>query len=164
MNTSTKQNQNNPSPNRFISAYSQKLKVSITNSEPSRTKQSFKNECDINTIMSRYQNTGVLPDMLNTQNAQYLDVTGFDYQEAMQVVAGAKSLFEELPSKVRARFDNDPAQFLDFTNDANNRQEMAEMGLLKPEAVAAMAAAQAAKTNPPEALITAPIDKEPKTS
>ncbi|AXH74675.1 MAG: internal scaffolding protein [Microviridae sp.] len=131
-------NPNNPRPltpsqNHINSNYSTKPNCSITFSPNSPfTKQEFREECDINTIMSRYQYSGEIP-VLNQQAPQYLDVCGSDYQEAMQFVAGAKTLFNELPSAIRNRFDNDPALFLDFTSQDKNRAEMAGMGLLKPE-------------------------------
>lgn len=141
----------NPQKTGFITAYSPKLKIQIHFTGPGRTKQSFKNECDINTIMRRYQSTGVLPNMLNQGNAQYLDVTGLDYQEMMQTVSGANSLFQELPSSIRSRFKNDPAAFLDFTNDPNNRLELAEMGLLSPQAMQDIANSQSVKQTAPAA-------------
>lgn len=130
-------NPNNPRPISTIqplikSTYSPKLKVSLTFSEDSPyTKQEFADECDINILLARYQNSGELPN-LNEREPQYLDATGYDYQTQMEFIAGAKSLFNELPSSVRNRFSNDPAQFLDFTSNPNNREEMAQMGLLKP--------------------------------
>ena len=51
----------------------------------------------------------------------------------MQFVAGAQTLFNEMPSSIRNRFSNDPAHFLDFCSNENNRAEMHEMGLLKPQ-------------------------------
>jgi len=117
----------------FQTSYSPKVSASLTFAEDSPyTKQSFKDECDINILMSRYLSTGELP-VLNQAAPQYLDVTGHDYQEAMQFVAGAKTLFNELPASLRNRFDNDPALFLDFCSDSRNRVEMAQMGLLKEE-------------------------------
>lgn len=134
------QNTNSPHPKtNFRTAYSPKSRQQIHFTGPSRTKQSFKDECDINTIMRRYQSTGILPDLMNQKNPQFLDVTGIDYQEAMQTVAEAHSLFQELPSRIRNRFKNDPAEFLAFTSDEKNRQELAEMGLLSPEAMERMA-------------------------
>jgi len=140
----------------FRTQYGSKLKVRLSPADDGRTKQSFKAECDINTIMARYRATGVLPDMALAAQGRFLDVTNFDYQEAMNTVATAQSVFNELPSELRARFKNDPAEFLDFTSNDNNRQEMAEMGLLSPQAVermradAATAAALKAAENPPK--------------
>lgn len=121
------------SQTRFRTPYSEPLEVKIDFPEFSRwTKQSFAEECDINTIMRKYNSSGEMP-AINIQAPQYLDATGFDYQEAMQFTAGAQSLFNELPSAVRNRFNNDPAQFLDFTSKVENKSEMAEMGLLRDE-------------------------------
>jgi len=143
---------------RFISAYSPKIKITLSCPGPSRTKQSFKAECDINTIMAKYQSTGQLPQ-LNLGNPQYEDTTGYDFQEAAQLVASAKSQFNELPSSIRQRFKNDPAEFLHFTSNPNNRQELAEMGLLTPEATRAILNPQPPAAEPPQAVLTAPLDK-----
>lgn len=132
----------------FRSAYSEPVKVSISFPEHSRwTKQSFAEECDINTIMARYNNSGEMP-ALNLQAPQYLDVTGFDYQEAMQFTAGAQSLFNDLPASLRNRFNNDPGQFLDFTSKEENKVEMAKLGLLRDEIALALLYPQPLKDNP----------------
>jgi len=115
------------------SAYSIKERVRLTFPTNSRwTKQSFKDECDINTIMRRYIQSGEMP-VLNQKAPQYLDCTGIDYQQAMEFIAGAKTLFGEMPADIREKFENDPAQFLDFCSQEKNRPEMAEMGLLRPD-------------------------------
>lgn len=101
------------------------------------TKQSFAAECDINTIMSRYQSTGEMP-VINQVAPQYLDLDQTDFQEAMQLVAGAQSLFAELPSAIRNRFKNDPGEFLAFTSDPANRAEMHSLGMLKEGAPASL--------------------------
>jgi len=118
---------------KFKSAYGPKEKISLSFPENSRwTKQSFKDECDVNFIMARYISTGEMP-ILNQQAPQYLDVTGLDYQGAMEFIAGANSLFQEMPAEIRNKFENSPAKFLDFCADEKNRPEMAEMGLLRPD-------------------------------
>lgn len=95
------------------------------------TKQSFKEECDINTIMARYQSTGEMP-VLNVVAPQYLDVTeGFDFQSMQDQVIEARSLFMQLPSLLRNRFANDPAEFLAYVADPSNHEEMFKLGLLK---------------------------------
>lgn len=115
-----------------VSAYAPKLKVNLTFPENSPfTKQEFKDESDINILLARYQSTGEIPN-LNERAPQYLDVTGHDYQEHMNVIAGAQTLFNELPSLLRNRFENDPALFLDFTSNPDNVPEMQKLGLLKP--------------------------------
>ncbi|AXH77264.1 MAG: internal scaffolding protein [Microviridae sp.] len=95
------------------------------------TKQEFKNECDINVIMAQYQYSGEIPN-LNTMQPVYQDCTGLDYMEHMNKIVEANNLFADLPSKIRNRFNNDPALFLDFVHDENNRSELQSMGLLRP--------------------------------
>jgi len=94
------------------------------------TKQSFKDECDINTIMSRYQSTGELPD-LALSAPQYLDASTVpDFQSMQNTLVEAQTLFDALPSKIRSRFENDPGEFLAFVSDPSNKPELHTMGLL----------------------------------
>lgn len=120
----------------FRTAYSPKERVKLqcaaSASDPSRTKQSFKAECDINTIIARFLRTGIL-DYAEKHEAQYGDATGVDFTQAMQTVAKAQSMFNDLPSALRNRFKNEPALFLDFIHDDKNRDEARKLGLLKPE-------------------------------
>ncbi|AXH77979.1 MAG: internal scaffolding protein [Microviridae sp.] len=118
-----------------ISAYGP-YKLSISQSfDPSldRTKQSDKDSCDINLIMARYIKTGVL-DFVNKNAASYGDITGIDFQTSMDTVAKAKTMFDQLPAELREQFDNNPGFFCDFVSNEENLPEMAEMGLLTPEA------------------------------
>lgn len=97
----------------------------------SRTKQSFKDECDVNRIVARFQATGQLPN-INQLPPQYLDVTELDFQAHQTFIAEAQSMFSELPSALRSKFENSPAKFLDFCSNEKNRPELAELGLLRP--------------------------------
>lgn len=125
-------------PGRFQVNYGPRLEVALTFPEVSEwTDQSFAAECDINTIMAKYQSTGELP-VLNQAEAQWLDVTGMDFQEHMNFILEAEDMFAQLPSSIRDRFGNDPAAFLDFTSDPENKTELARMGLLTPEATEAV--------------------------
>lgn len=136
------------------------LEYAISSTLPSRTKQSFRDECDINIIMGRYLQTGVI-DFVAKHSPQYGDVTGADFQTAMQTVAQANSMFADLPSSLRERFGNDPAQFLDFVADDKNRAEAAQLGLLSKEAQQAIKnAAQAANAASPTPTPT----NEPKAA
>lgn len=97
-----------------------------------RTKQAFKDECDINNIMARYQKTGII-NFQQRFEPRYGDVSAIEFQSAMQTVARGKTMFNELPSRVRERFHNDPAQFMEFINNPANADEARELGLLKPK-------------------------------
>jgi phage internal scaffolding protein len=116
----------------------------------SKTMQSFKDECDINVIMSRYQKTGII-DHVSRYQGSYEDVTEFfDYRDSLDRVRAADLAFSTLPSSIRLRFDNSPAAFLDFVSDASNQDEMRKMGLIPAEPpAAAPAASGAAKPDVP---------------
>lgn len=104
-------------------------KVVVDTGSVSRTKQSFAKECDINHIMSRYEKTGLIAHV-NRVQGQYGDFAGPpDYQEAMNMVVRAGDMFMSLPAKVRARFGNDPGEFLAFVTDAANAEEVVKLGL-----------------------------------
>lgn len=98
----------------------------------SLAKQSFAEEVDINTIVRRFGLDGELP--VGVRMPTYGDFSGVDdFQTAMHAVMDAKASFERMPAKVRARFDNDPARFVDFCSDDRNAEEVARMGLVTPE-------------------------------
>lgn len=109
----------------------------------SMTKQEFKDECDINVIMSKYVTLGVLP--VGVKTAEYGDFAQApDFHEAMNILAVAREQFAALPSKVRDRFKNDPEEFLKFVHDEKNVDECKELGLLSAEGVAKVDAKLAA--------------------
>jgi len=140
-----------------LHAYSPKIKYQLTCPELpyGRTKQAFKDECDINTILKRFLRTGVL-DFTNKREAQYGDTTGLEFNQAMQTVAQAKSLFADLPAGLRARFKNDPAEFLDFVQDDRNMEEARKLGLLKPAKTDPLASPEPASATPAPALASPP--------
>jgi phage internal scaffolding protein len=116
----------------FRTAYGEKKKVVSKPVGESMTKQSFKKECDINNILAKYRKTGMI-DHIRENNGQYVDVPeSFDYHGAMNIVAKASSMFEELPSDLRKKFDNDAGAFLDFVNNPENADAMRDLGLMKP--------------------------------
>ena len=96
--------------------------------------QSYRDECDINQIMADVQRTGAA-EWLATRPGTYEDVTGVDFQSAMDTIVRATEAFEALPSGVRDRFANDPARFLDFVHDEKNIPEMIALGLAREGAV-----------------------------
>ncbi|AXH77992.1 MAG: internal scaffolding protein [Microviridae sp.] len=98
----------------------------------SRTKQEFKDECDINMIMRRYQRSGIFPVGVGVGTYGDFSEVG-DYLQAQETVSRAKAQFAGLPSTVRDRFRNDPRVFLDFVQNPGNRDECRRLGLLKEE-------------------------------
>jgi phage internal scaffolding protein len=93
------------------------------------TEQSHKQECDINYILKDYARTGFIKHA-NQNAGQYDDVSAVDFQTAMDTVANVKTMFENLPSQVRAEFQNEPTRFLDYVQNPANTQALAERGIL----------------------------------
>ena len=94
----------------------------------SKTQQQFKDEVDINTIVERFGVTGEMPPAINFPQTQEFEET-FDFQTAMNVIRKAEEEFMQLPAKARARFQNDPQQFMTFMNDEENIAEAIKLGL-----------------------------------
>jgi phage internal scaffolding protein len=104
--------------------------------EPTLAQQQFKDDCNLNSIMERYNRTGELTHFRDVA-ASYGDFTAIsDLHSALNTVHAAQSTFDALPADLRARFFNDPARFVDFCSDAKNLPELASLGLLSPEASA----------------------------
>lgn len=139
-------------PSSFRHAQSPQLKSQIVFSGNGKTKQEFRLEADINIIMARYQQTGVI-DFVSKHQPRYQDVTGLDYYEAMLTVSESRSMFQDLPAQLRERFKNDPGQFLDYVQDPDNTEEMRELGLLKASPKPAEAPAA---TKPPSPTNSSP--------
>ena len=110
-------------------------------------KQEFKDDADINVIMRKFQKTGAINHVAKYQG-EYGMATPVSLHQAMNLVAKAQSMFEDLPSSVRNEFGNDPRQFLEFVQDPQNAARAAELNIaLAPEAAekAAEIAAEAAR-------------------
>lgn len=110
-----------------------KPKKGITFTEPSRTKQDFVDESDINNIMRRYAVDGVLPTG-NAQEGVFADVSEFgDYRESLHRVMSAQETFNSLPSELRKKFDYDPQKMVDFILDPANREECIKYGFIESD-------------------------------
>lgn len=97
------------------------------------TKQSHKSECDITTILKQYQRTGIITHV-SAARPTYEDLPdNYDYQQSLNLIIQAQDTFAALPAKVRADFNNDPAQFLAAFNDPAKEDYLREYGFLKPK-------------------------------
>jgi phage internal scaffolding protein len=94
------------------------------------TEQSHKKQCDMNYILKDYQRTGMIKHAAKFEG-KYDDVSAGDFQNAMFLIKNAQQMFEQLPSSLRKRFGNDPASFLEFTSNPDNKEEMKSLGILK---------------------------------
>lgn len=95
----------------------------------SRTKQSMKDDCDINLIVKRHASTGMWTH-LNPIRPVYGDFTGVQQlQDAMALVDSAEEHFYSLPAEVRRLCNNDPAVFLSEVNDPEGIMALVDAGL-----------------------------------
>lgn len=109
--------------------------------DPSRTKQEFRDEVNINSIMAKARRTGQLvdPGLVNSSRiAQYGDFSSANtFEAAQQSILMVKDVFESLEADIRKAFDNDPAKMLAFVQNAT-QEELIDMGLApKPTLVPA---------------------------
>lgn len=105
-----------------------------------RTKQQFKDECDINRIVQMYPdvNSDEYANRVSTFVNSRPDLFGeydsaMDYSKAVEIVENARAQFDNLPSVLRERFGHNPYEFLDYINDSSNKEEAVSLGLLKKE-------------------------------
>jgi len=115
--------------------------------DASLAQQHYKEECDINTILQKFNISGILPE--TTLSPRYGDFTGIgDYHTALNRVIAAQDEFDGLPATIRARFNNDPAELIEFLENSENRPEAEKLGLVDK---AAAEVVEAAKTTPEKA-------------
>lgn len=97
--------------------------------EEDRTKQEFKEECDVNNIMAKFAKTGMITHLAKGI-PHFSDVSEMgDYRAAIENVRAADEYFQQLPAKLRAHFDHDAANFLEFSQKPGAVEELRELGL-----------------------------------
>lgn len=117
---------------KVLHRYSPRVKHSISFKGTTRiTEQSQRKESDIHTILNKYRNTGVVTHMRRSTPIFGAWPTGDDYMTAMNKIARANQAFDSLPAHIKKRFNNNPAELIDFLNDKNNLEEGIKLGLLK---------------------------------
>jgi len=99
-------------------------------SHSSMTQQQYKDECNPNVVIQRYNRTGELGRIRQSQPI-YVDCTSFDFEEARERVARIEETFMELPALLRRRFDHEPRKLLEFLQDEKNREEAIELGMIE---------------------------------
>lgn len=117
----------------FRSYYRQRPgRVTVSFTEPSLTQQHFRDECDVNHILRKARETGLLANPFGKAQApQFGDFSdGFDFQAIQNTLARAQERFEALPSAVREEFSNSPAKLLRFVQDEKNYERALELGLV----------------------------------
>ncbi len=121
---------------KFATAYASRKRVTFETTGPSKTHQAMAPECDVNSIMRKYEKTGVLSHT-NSFEGRYADFTftPIDYQESINAVMAADEAFGALPARVRQRFHNDAGSFVEFCSNPANHDELVKLGLAAPSEV-----------------------------
>jgi len=109
------------------------MRLQKTFTQAKAAQQHFRKEANINSIMAKYQRTGILVDPGQTMRTapQFGVFEQFDFLEAQNKVAQAKEAFACLPARIRSRFANNPAQLLEFIQDEKNRAEAIAIGIIE---------------------------------
>lgn len=143
-------------PFKVRSKFSQRVAVITDTGDVQRTQQHFKDQCDVNKIMARYNKTGIISHV-NRAQAKYGDFTMLgDFVENADKVVRAQQAFDQLPSELRKEFDNDYTKFFASIGKPEYRDKMAKWGILKLQEKPAAEPAQ------PEPPVTEPVT-EPAT-
>lgn len=101
---------------------------------PGRTKQEFKNDCDVNQILQRFTRTGTVPGTF--VRPQFLDCTSVpDLQQSLHIMKDAENAFLRLPATVRKHFDNNALEFVNFALNPDNVEQLREWGIAPKIAV-----------------------------
>lgn len=109
--------------------YARSNEFGTDNTEPSLTQQSDAVSADINVIMRRYTKTGVLPPAKNpAQFGDFSQIT--DFRTALDQIREAQEAFSALPSRIRSRFQNNAAAFVEFAANPDNLDELKKLDLL----------------------------------
>lgn len=120
-----------------------------------RTKQHFTDDCDINKILDKFSRTGILPESKPKMYGDFTNVQ--DYVTAFGIVQNAHIQFGNLDADIRARFHNDPSEFLNFATNENNAEEMVKLGLATKRPVEALKTQSEAKAE--ESTSTSEVKK-----
>lgn len=98
---------------------------------PTRTKESYAKDADINNIVARFLKTGELPENIRSGGWTSQDFTKAPetFQQAMHIVHAAREQFMSLPAKLRDKFKNDPGQLESWLADPDNLEDSYKYGL-----------------------------------
>lgn len=120
---------------KFSTHYERKIVGMKFDPETSLTHTDMKKQCDINNIVEQYVMTGTLPSVRGASFVKrfpmFGDFTvGNDFQTIQNTLKASEMAFLELPSRVRERFHNNPAELVSFLQDEGNRKEAEDLGLI----------------------------------
>lgn len=110
-------------------------KVSTATPGKSRTRQADRQITELDKLMPRYYDQGVLPTPQLHRQVYYGEFnTTRSFHDAMNQITQAEQIFQALPSKLRKHCNNDPAELIDLVSDPANDELLVQLGYKKPVA------------------------------
>lgn len=96
------------------------------------TQQQFREDADLNEVMRRFGVTDGAKMPTGVSDPRfYGDFTSsMDLREALDNIKNMTDRFNDLPSRIRAEFHNDPAELYDWISDEKNVPEAIKRGFL----------------------------------
>ncbi len=91
-----------------------------------RTKQSQRDECDINKLLERYQRDASLGH-LEKYGGEYGNYADYDFENHVTKIAEMNTIFEQLPAEVKKDFGQNTGRFFEYVTDPENREKLAEL-------------------------------------
>lgn len=139
--------------------------------DSARTKQTFKDSCDINKILKKAQVKGGLAHVQKYDEAVYGEFDpSLDLFVARDRIAQAEVIFNDLPAEVRREFNNDALAFIEFAGGKSNAElveaipAIAEPGNYFPNPVRMGGQGAGAATAPTEAIAPTSAPAPARTS
>jgi len=106
-------------------------RVQTVNGLPSRTQKQHKDQVNVNNIMKKFKKTGSITHLRNAKEGVYADLTQItDYAESLMQIKKADEAFLSIPSEIRNKFQNNPANLISYLKDPKNTEEAIKHGLL----------------------------------
>lgn len=91
-----------------------------------RTKQSQKNETDINMLLERASRSDSLSH-LDKYQPLYGDYAGYDFEKHINTITAGQGIFEQLPAEVKREFDQSAQKFFEYVTDDKNKERLPQL-------------------------------------
>ena len=95
-------------------------------SKHGRTKQSYKDSCDINKLLEKHQSVEALSH-LEKHGAMYGDFAALDWDNLPLQLAEGRQVFSELPAEIKREFNQDAGAFFAYVTDPENKERLPEL-------------------------------------